>query len=91
MGKGEQPCLRLQLLSGQARMLGGRASSEPGGRQRTGPGCGQKPDMGKLQLGLLCPVCPTAGLLGRCPQGCWCSGRQEQGKSVAFCKGEAIH
>lgn len=53
MGKGEQPCMRLQPPSGQAGMLGGRASLEQGGRLNTGLGCGQKPDRGKLQLGLL--------------------------------------
>lgn len=53
MGKEEQPCVRLQLPSGQARMLGGCASLEQGGWLHTGQGCGQKPDMGELQLGLL--------------------------------------
>lgn len=53
MGKEEQPCVRQQLPSRQARMLGGRASSGQGGQLHTGPGCRQKPDMGELQLGLL--------------------------------------
>lgn len=89
MGKEEQPCVRLQLPSGQARMLGGCASLEQGGWLHTGQGCGQKPDMGELQLGLLLPVCTAAGLLGQTSPGMPVQQEAGAGKISHFLQGRS--
>lgn len=79
----------LILKCKKERMVGGCASSEPGGRLHTGPGCGQKRDTGELQRGMLRPVCAAAGSLGQMSLGMPVQQEAGTGKISRFLQGRS--